>query len=62
MRADAALRIGLEEMRGQMTCVLVSNRPSLLAIADRVFELRQGRLLEVQSTKAALARSTPSKA
>lgn len=47
MRADAALRAGLERVRGEITCLLVSNRPSLLAIADRVFELRNGRLHEV---------------
>ncbi|MFY0609939.1 MAG: ATP-binding cassette domain-containing protein [Hyphomicrobiaceae bacterium] len=48
MRADAALRAGLDKVRGRMTCILVSNRPSLLAIADRVFELRNGQLLESQ--------------
>ena len=60
MRADAALRVGLEQVRGLMTCLLVSNRPSLLAIADRVFELRQGRLNEVQSNSD--ARNIASKA
>ncbi len=54
MRADAALRAGLDQVRGQMTCLLVSNRPSLLAVADRAFELRHGRMLEVQPVKNAL--------
>ena len=60
MRADAALRVGLEQSRGQMTCLLVSNRPSLLAIADRVFELRRGRLSEIQpSNEAPSPRAAP---
>lgn len=60
MRADAALRIGLEQVKGQMTCLLVSNRPSLLAIADRVFELRHGRLSEIHpSSDAPAARTSP---
>ncbi|MGI9475677.1 MAG: ATP-binding cassette domain-containing protein [Hyphomicrobiaceae bacterium] len=57
MRADAALRAGLERVRGRITCILVSNRPSLLAIADRVFELRQGKLLEAQPARG--SRSDP---
>ncbi len=61
MRADAALRVGLEQIKGQMTCLLVSNRPSLLAIADRVFELRRGRLSEIQpSNDAPSPRPAPS--
>ena len=57
MRADAALRAGLQRVRGRMTCILVSNRPSLLAIADRVFELRQGSMLEAQPLRG--SRSDP---
>lgn len=51
MRADAALRAGLDQVRGRMTCILVSNRPSLLAVADRVFEFQRGQLLEAQAVQ-----------
>lgn len=57
MRADAALRAGLERVRGEITCLLVSNRPSLLAIADRVFELRDGRMHEVSAADSAPVRA-----
>ncbi len=61
MRADAALRAGLQAVRGdgRMTCVLMSNRPSLLAIADRVFELHNGQLMQihpVENSPAATAK------
>lgn len=38
--ADEKLRDFLSHIRGQVTMVLVSHRPSLLGIADRVFELK----------------------
>lgn len=41
---DAVLRRMIEEMRGRRTLVMVSRRPSLLRLADRVYELRDGRL------------------
>jgi ATP-binding cassette, subfamily C, bacterial LapB len=43
---DALLRSVLENLRGQCTMVLVSHRPSLINIADRVYELSGGRLVE----------------
>jgi ATP-binding cassette subfamily C protein LapB len=41
---DAMLRQLLVERPGRCTLVLVSQRPSLLALADRVFTLAEGRL------------------
>ena len=41
-RSDAQLRKGLDALRGTMTIVFVSNRPSFLAIADRQFILKDG--------------------
>ncbi len=43
-RADSMLKIGLESLRGSMTTLLLSNRPSFLAIADRTFVLEDGDL------------------
>lgn len=36
----------LAEMKGQSTIILVSYQPSVLRLADRMFELRDGKLLE----------------
>ena len=43
--SDKELIESLTVLKGGMTQVLVTNRPSLLKIADRVFEVRGGRLL-----------------
>lgn len=45
-RTDARLKDALAEMKGEMTMILVSHRPSLLALADRVYVLEGGRLVE----------------
>ena len=49
-QSDKALKDGLSRLRGQMTQILVTNRPSFLAIADRVFELRDGDLVAVDTS------------
>lgn len=46
-RSDKLLMLCLERLRGQMTIVLVSNRPSLLRLASEVYEVNQGSLLRV---------------
>ena len=43
--SDAQLREMLRRLKGQVTILLVSYRPSLLEIADRRFELVEGKLL-----------------
>ncbi len=43
-RGDRLLREGLDKLRGEMTIVIVSLRPSFIKLADRVFELADGRL------------------
>lgn len=48
-RGDRLLRQGFEALRGETTIVLVSLRPSLLKIADRVFEMKAGRLVPDQA-------------
>ncbi len=55
MRSDALLREGLTQLKGEVTSVLISNRPSLLQISDRVFELREGRLHRLADTGHAAA-------
>ncbi len=43
-RADSLLKAGLESLRGSMTVLFLSNRPSFLAIADQTFKLEDGEL------------------
>ena len=43
-RADNLLRQGLEKLRGEMTIIFLSNRPSFLAVADQTFILKEGKL------------------
>ncbi|WP_319532975.1 ABC transporter transmembrane domain-containing protein [uncultured Cohaesibacter sp.] len=50
-RADTLLRKGLEQLRGDMTIVFLSNRPSFLAMADKQYILKDG-LLQVHQPMA----------
>ena len=43
---DAALRRYLAAQRGRRSIVLVTHRPSLLDLADRIYSLKDGRLLD----------------
>lgn len=52
---DAMLRGVLEEMKGQTTLIVVSHRPSLLQLADELYEIKDGKLVH----RAARARLTP---
>ncbi|MEO5363504.1 MAG: hypothetical protein H7838_07760, partial [Magnetococcus sp. DMHC-8] len=56
---DEKLRQVLQGLRGKATLVLVSHRPSLLKLADRVLELRAGRLTPLHSTTEATASAAP---
>lgn len=44
-KADMVLKQALEALKGETTMVLVSHRPSILALADRVYDLRDCRLV-----------------
>ncbi len=46
MDADRILRDYLEQKKGKTTMILVTPRPSLIKLADRVFSLEDGRLIE----------------
>ena len=43
-QSDSALRYGLLSLKGAMTAIIISNRPSFLAISDRVYALNEGTL------------------
>lgn len=45
MNADRALLEGLRKLRGSTTILLVTNRPSTAAVADRHFTIVEGRLV-----------------
>lgn len=44
-RSDKLLMLCLERLKGQTTIILISNRPSLLRLANEVYEVNQGVLL-----------------
>lgn len=50
-RSDLALRQGLEKLKGKMTAIIISNRPSFLAVADRSFSLDAGVLTPFETAK-----------
>ncbi|MET1415579.1 ABC transporter transmembrane domain-containing protein [Roseibium sp. HPY-6] len=46
-QAEKGLVAALERLKGYLTVVIVSHRPSMLAVADRQFQLGDGQLLEL---------------
>jgi len=51
-RSDALLKKGLEQISGRTTIILVSLRPSLLRMAERVYALQDGQLFDVTAEYA----------
>lgn len=47
MQSDKLLRNMLEQLKGQRTVILVSHRPSILSLADTVYEITHGQMKEV---------------
>ena len=45
----------LERLKGRVTLILVTPRPSLLSLADRVFEIRDGTMSERGQERSRLA-------
>lgn len=59
-RSDLALKQGLETLKGQMTAIIISNRPSFLAIAERTYALDNGTLMPLElQTASVQTRSQP---
>ncbi len=50
-QSDDDLQKLIEQLKGTATIVLVSYRPSLLRLADRIYDLKEGRLIEQPSQK-----------
>ncbi len=42
MKSDAVLRDVLKKIKGQRTLILISHRPSILALADKIYTLESG--------------------
>ncbi len=51
--SDARLKKALAALKGRATIIMVSHRPSLLQLADRRFDLREGRLVPAGETPRA---------
>ena len=58
-RSDGALRQGLLSLKGRVTVIIVSNRPSFLSLADRVYALKDGTLELQREREETRAAQTP---
>lgn len=56
-QSDSALRKGLESLKGQMTAIIISNRPSFLSLAERVFALQNATLVAQEPAVSAPAQT-----
>jgi ATP-binding cassette subfamily C protein LapB len=52
---DAMLKSLLERLKGRVTLVLVTPRPSLLGLADRIFDIKDGTVREREQARPRLA-------
>ncbi len=59
MRSDRLLLAGLEKLKGRVTTILISNRPSSLRMADRVFEVKNQHVCPVLDNPASNIESKP---
>ena len=62
-RSDSVLKGALQSLKGGPSMVLVSHRPSMLKLADRVFEIDNGKLVQrpTDGAKSANAAATAQK-
>jgi ATP-binding cassette subfamily C protein LapB len=56
---DAMLKRLLERLKGHVTLVLVTPRPSLMSLADRIFDLADGRVSERPPAPPRIAEAPP---
>jgi subfamily B ATP-binding cassette protein MsbA len=49
MQSEQLIRESLEEHLGQRTLIIITHREKLLELADRVFEMKYGQLVEIES-------------
>ncbi|WP_428650309.1 peptidase domain-containing ABC transporter [Roseibium sp.] len=52
-QAEKGLIEALTRLKGYLTVIIISHRPSMLAVADHQYELRDGKILKVASVKPA---------
>ena len=43
---DANIRSIMEKLKGRVTLILVSHRPSILKLSDRILDIQDGKLVE----------------
>ena len=51
MAADQKLKLLLSEIKGRTTVLMATGRPSLIALADRVYRVADGRLVEIDKSE-----------
>jgi ATP-binding cassette subfamily C protein LapB len=47
-RGDQMLAQGLSSLKGEVTTILITNQPSLIAVADRVVAIARGKFVELE--------------
>ncbi len=53
MSSELQIRETLETMKGKMTIIIITHREALVALADRVYQVRNGALTEYEKASAA---------
>ncbi len=61
-KSDASLKEAMARIKGGPTMILISHRPSFLALADRTFELVDGALVERKAARPDKAADVPGRA
>ncbi len=61
-QTDAHLKQVLAKLKGKTTMVLVSHRPSILALSDRIYDIKYGKLVERPQTAHPVGASSRSDA
>ncbi len=56
---DAVLRSALKKLKGHCTLILVTRRPSLLKLSDRIYDLKDGRVTLFDSEASSSPPSSP---
>lgn len=60
--AEKGLVEALHRLKGYLTVIIVSHRPSVLAVADRQLEFREGRLYPVEPKQTLASKPAPARA
>jgi ABC-type protease/lipase transport system fused ATPase/permease subunit len=52
-RGDQMLARGFSSLKGNVTTILITNQPSLIAVADRIVAITRGKFVEINDRPGA---------